>query len=213
MNALPKVKVFDKLTPFLVVDSGEAEGAEHDISLDNLAVFHENFSQTEELPTASVRGKTYAQGLEEGRALAEQEGAVHLQEIEQLIQVLGENMSILGEQIQSSHRRAITSIIRSVLPRLAEKAAGAEIARFVTEISGQALAGHVEYSVNPSYESKLKTIIAGLEKKGLASTEFSVEGDEQLRGSAVKASWRSGGGSIDIDGAVGKCLSLLEDEE
>lgn len=212
MSAIPKVKVYEKLVPFSMVGAENFETENPETSLENLDVFHRNFSQTEELPAARKLNKTYDDGLEEGHALAVQEGALHLQEIEQLIHMLGENLAILGGQIQASHRRAISSIIRSVLPKLAKQAAGVEISRFVTEISGQALTGQVNYKVSPAYKTHLETIIAGLEKKGMTTPEFSIEEDTGLVGNAVSASWRSGGGSIDIDGAVGHCLSLLGDE-
>ncbi len=212
MSAVPKTKVYEKLRPFMGADGEAVGGDSGEASLDNLDVFHPDFSQIEDLPRARQVNKTYEHGLEEGRALAEQEGALHHREIQELAQSLAGNIAALGVQIEASHRRAINSIIRAVLPNLAEQAAAAEISKFVTEISGQALSGHVDYTVSSAYKPKLQAIVEALEKTGVSTPEFSIEECEHLVGAAVNAKWRSGGGSIDIDGAAAHCLSLLEDK-
>ncbi|MBL4870333.1 MAG: hypothetical protein JKX72_05210, partial [Robiginitomaculum sp.] len=94
MSAVSKINVFDKLLPF---DCAEAA------SLHELDVFHQNFSQTEDLPAARNLNKTYEDGLEEGRELAHQEGALRLQEIDTLVNVLSEHLSSLGRDVESSH--------------------------------------------------------------------------------------------------------------
>ena len=204
MSAVSKTNVFDKLVPFDHADAA---------SLHELDVFHQNFSQTEELPTARNLNKTYEQGVEEGRELANQEGALRLQEIGALVNILTENLSTLGQDIQASHSRTISNVLRAVLPSLAQQARGAEIGRFIKEISGQSMDGVLHFTVNPKFKSQLEQITKQLSQSGQSMPEFSVDVDEAVTGAAVNAKWRSGGGNIDIDGAVKHCLSLLEVEE
>ncbi len=209
MSAMPKTKVFDKLDPFIVGGIVDGTYDEDAPSLEDLDVFHQRFSQIDGLPTAREVNKTYAQGIKEGRELAQQEGAQHLQVITDLVNGLQMHVSNLGKDIQDSHSRTIAGILRSVLPRLAEKSAGEEINHFINQISGQVLNGQIKLKSSLAYTPHLQNIVDKLEASGSDLPGFIIEPDETLMGTAVKANWQSGGAKIDIDGAVTQCLALL----
>lgn len=207
MSAIPLMKINDRLTPFASNGGGEAEHS----PLADLDVFHTRFSNVDGLPQGSdvEPEKTYAQGLEEGRLLAASEGVVHLETAAELVQSLQQNLAALGTQIQASHSRAIMTILRAVLPQLAEQAAGAEIHNFLERIAGQTLHGEVTLHVNPTHEQELSEIVQTISKGGFTAPDFTIVTDESLGGHAVNAQWNGGGGVIDIDGAVQNCLTLL----
>lgn len=206
MNAVPSMKISDRLRSF----ASEAQSELPHSGLTNLDVFHRRSSIVDEfLEVSTVPEKTYAQGLEEGRLLVASEGVQHLETTAELVQGLQHNLSALGAQIQASHSRAITTILRAVLPRLAEQEAGAEIHGFLERIVGQALHGEVVLKVNPTYEKDLNEIVTLLGANGFNAPEFTIKLDENMSGHAVNAEWHGGGGAIDIDEAVRNCLALI----
>ena len=211
MNALPENKINERLVPFAV--AGENDGERTPLA--ELDIFHEQFVGVEELPPAREveAEKTYAQGVQDGRLLAQHESAQNLKIITELVASLRAELTALGEHIESSHRRAVSGLIRAVLPQLAEQRLGNEISQFLAQISGQALHGEVILRVNPMFETEMNKIVYEMVAFGGEAPEFNVVPDEGMAASAVNAKWNSGGASIDIDGAVANCLALLTPED
>lgn len=207
MSATPLRKINDRLMPFIVADMGSSEHGQ----LDDLDVFHTRFSSVvdKHQGVTDEPEKTYEQGLEEGRLSAQNEAMQQIETTAALVQSLHENLAALGTQIQASHSRAITTILRAVLPRLAEQAAGVEIRGFLDRIAGQALQGEVTLSVNPSFENSLADITQTLIANGGGAPDFTIVTDDNMNAHAVSATWSSGGGAIDIDAAVQECLTLI----
>lgn len=198
MNAAPLTKINDRLMPF---GSPDTSGA----TLGNLDVFHQHFSNANDMPVSAKdleAQKIYEQGVEAGRVLATNEGALFTQGLQQ-------KLLELGSQIEASHNRAISSVLRAVLPRLAQEVIGSEINQFLSQIAGQALQGQITLRVNSAYEATVNEIAKSFEASGHDAPEFIIEVDESILGTAVDAKWHSGGGSIDIDAAVENCLALL----
>lgn len=211
MNASTKIKVNERLIPFAV--SGQ-EDVEHS-SLAELDVFHEQFRGVDALPAARevLEKMTYEQGVEQGRAQGLQEAKAKHQAITDLVSGITTQIESLGNQIQNSHSRAISNVLRAVLPELSARAVGEEVRQFLSDVSGQTLHGEVTLSVNPCFEVEINEIIQELVVTEGNSPSFVVRTDETMIGAAVTATWKSGGGDIDIDGAVKHCLSLLAPAE
>ncbi|PHR91196.1 MAG: hypothetical protein COA69_11780 [Robiginitomaculum sp.] len=198
MNATPLTKINDRLMPFGSLDTSGA-------TLSNLDVFHQSFSNANDMPLSAKdieAQKIYEQGVEAGRVLATNEGALFAQGLQQ-------KLLELGAQIEASHNRAVSSVLRAVLPHLAQEAVGMEISRFLGQIAGQALQGQITLRVSPAYEATVNEVAQSFEASAHDAPEFIIEVDENMAGTAVDAKWCSGGGSIDIDAAVQNCLALL----
>ncbi len=212
MSTASPLKISERLVSFAQTSETDHLAS----SLDKLAVFHQNFSDELQAHEQENFGKTYEQGFEEGmaqgRAAALAEEAQQQQNIVQLLQALQNNMLGLGENIQASHRRAVAGALRAVLPKLAAQSTGAEIAAFITQISGQALRGNVTLFVNPEFEAQLEIILGAVGNSTYETPSFTIKHDPALAGSALKAVWQSGGGEIDIDGALSNCLALIDKE-
>ncbi|PHR57700.1 MAG: hypothetical protein COA43_11850 [Robiginitomaculum sp.] len=211
MSALLENKINERLVPFTV--AGESDGERTPLA--ELDIFHEQFVGVEELPPAREIEveRTYAQGVQDGRLLAQHESAQNLKIITELVASFQAEFVELGEHIESSHRRTVSGLIRAVLPQLAAQNTGHEISQFLSQISGQALHGEVILNVNPMFESEMNKIVDEMVALGGEAPEFSVVPDEGMGASAVNAKWESGGASIDIDGAVTQCLALLTPED
>ncbi len=153
--------------------------------------------------------KTYEDGLAEGRSQALSQESGHGANIAKMLRQL----HLARQQIEVSHGRAIIAVLRAVLPSLARCNALTEIRDFIVKTSAQAMQGRVTIHAPPQLQKDLLAIMDTLKDPGEAQSaepDFTIEINEKISANKVRATWQSGGGEIDIDGAVQACLDLLE---
>lgn len=227
MNAQTKKNVFEALTAFADQD-GSALGAAASVggavqgddplalseetlsSLHTLEVFHQEFKLTEALPQPKEVVKTYEDGLAEGEAVARKNMADDLAMVQAVGQEINNNLHTLGQQIEASHSRSISSLLRSVLPTLCEKMVGQEIEAFLKTISAQAIFGQVSLDIHPDAEEQIAPLI-----EALTNTQnklmFEISTNPDLAKNDVKASWHGGEARIETDTALEKIMAILDD--
>ncbi len=153
--------------------------------------------------------KAYEDGLAEGRAHALSQAQDNAQNIARILNELG----VARQQIEASHERALSGILRAALPALAQRNALMEIKDFIVKITAQALSGRVDLYASPHMQEHLKAAIQGTATAGASGPEFNIKIDKKISGPEICASWQGGGAKIDIGAAVQECLALLETGE
>ena len=189
------------------------------VPIGSLASFHDpHIAQSGHLQSLGSQAqdgehpqKTYEDGVTQGRLLALAEVQSLEANIEQMVQALQQ----VGQEIEASHGRVIIAILTAVLPALAQNSLQTEIRDFLLKTSAQARYGHITIHAPVALRKTLITIIGSLGERPdtqPADSGFTLEIDNKTTTNKVRATWKGGGGEVDIDAAVKACLSLLENE-
>jgi hypothetical protein len=156
-------------------------------------------------PLDEAREAGFQEGMEAGRAAAEQEAAERDAAAEAAVLQMADQLNDVIRQIEESHARAISKVLHAVLPEIVDATALQQVQEIISAVSTNALNDKVLIKTSVAFAKELAPVLT----KSANATRFTVEPDATINGYVVELSWKDGGGKIDLEAVVKDCLAVF----